>query len=203
ALLGGTAGRVTLDDEDFAQRRVLLLAVGEFSGEPGDVERALAASHLARLARGFARTRRVDDLADDRLGFGRVLEQEFGELFGDRRLDDALHFRREQLVLGLRGELGIGQLHRKDCRETFAGVVTRGRDLLLLGRHLFFDVVVERARKRGTEAGEMGAAVLLRDVVRVAEHRFGIRIVPLHGYFDPYCSFLGTKPEDIGVYGRA
>ena len=32
-LLGGAAGRVTLDDEDFAERRIFFLAVGEFSGQ--------------------------------------------------------------------------------------------------------------------------------------------------------------------------
>ena len=41
----------------------------------------------------------------------------------------------------------------------------------------------------------MRAAVLLRNVVRVAEHRFGVRIVPLHRDFDTNGSFLGAKPE--------
>ena len=124
-------------------------------------------------------------------------------LLRDRRFDHALHFRRDQLLLGLRGELRIRQLHREDGRETFARVVARGRDLLLFRRHLFFDVVVQRARERCAEAGEMGAAILLRNVVRVAEHRFCIRIVPLHGHFHPYCSFLGTKPENGGVNAGA
>ena len=32
-LLGGTAGRVTLDDEDFGLRRIALLAIGELAGQ--------------------------------------------------------------------------------------------------------------------------------------------------------------------------
>src|SRR5690606_9525684 len=52
-LLGRTAGGVALDDEQFAQRRILLLAVGELAREPGDVERALAPGQVAGLARGL------------------------------------------------------------------------------------------------------------------------------------------------------
>ena len=62
ALLRRTAGRVALDDEQFGQRRILFLAVGELAGQAGDIERALAAGEVARLARGFARTGGVDDL---------------------------------------------------------------------------------------------------------------------------------------------
>src|SRR5690606_25704877 len=76
ALLGRAAGRVALDDEQLAQRRVLLLAVGELAGQAGDVERTLAAGQVAGLARGLARPRGVDDLAGDRPGFVRMLLQE-------------------------------------------------------------------------------------------------------------------------------
>jgi hypothetical protein len=58
-------------------------------------------------------------------------------------------------------------------------------DLVLLERSPDrFDVVVERARQRGAEAGEMGAAVLLRDVVGEAVHRFLVGIGPLQRDFD-------------------
>src|ERR1700724_4911122 len=50
ALLGGPAGGVALDDEDFRQRRILLLTVGELAGKTRDVQCALAPGHLARFA---------------------------------------------------------------------------------------------------------------------------------------------------------
>ena len=65
ALLGGAAGRIALDDEDFGLGGIALLAIGELAGQAGDVERALAPRQLARLARGLARLRGLDDLADD------------------------------------------------------------------------------------------------------------------------------------------
>ena len=72
ALLGGAAGAVTLDDEQFGLGRIALLAIGELAGQRGDVERALAAGQFARLARGFARGGGFDHLADDGLGFARM-----------------------------------------------------------------------------------------------------------------------------------
>ena len=66
ALLGGAAGRIALDDEEFGLGRIALLAVGELAGQRGDVERALAAGQFARLARGFARGGGFHHLADDR-----------------------------------------------------------------------------------------------------------------------------------------
>ncbi len=59
ALLGGAAGGVTLDDVDFAQRRVFFLAVGQLAGQAHAVEHALAARHFAGLAGGFAGARRL------------------------------------------------------------------------------------------------------------------------------------------------
>jgi hypothetical protein len=67
ALLGRSACRVTLDEEQFGLGGIALLAVGELAGQRGDVHRALAPGQLARLLRGFARRGGVDDLLDDRL----------------------------------------------------------------------------------------------------------------------------------------
>src|SRR6185295_17497970 len=53
ALLGGPAGRITLDDEELGQGRILLLAVGELARQTRDIECALAARQLPRLARGL------------------------------------------------------------------------------------------------------------------------------------------------------
>ena len=201
ALLGRATGAVTLDDEDLGERGILLLAVGELAGKTCDIEGSLAARHLARLAGGFAGTGGIEDLADDGLGLGGVLEQELGELLGDAGLDRPLHLRRHELVLGLRGELRIGQLHGEDRGETFARVIASGLDLLLLG--FLLDVVVQRARERGAEARQMRTAIALRDVVGVAEHRLLVGVVPLHRHFDADVAFLRGEPEHVGVDRRA
>src|SRR5690606_40782755 len=111
ALLGRAAGRVALDDEQLAQRRVLLLAVGELAGQAGDVERALAPGQVAGLARGLARTRGVDDLAGDGPGFVRVLLQELLQARAEGVLDHGADLGAEQVLLGLAGEVRLGRLH--------------------------------------------------------------------------------------------
>ena len=61
-LLGRAAGRVALDQVQFAQGRVLLLAVGQFARQGGDVQGALAPGQLAGLARRLAGAGRLDRL---------------------------------------------------------------------------------------------------------------------------------------------
>ena len=73
ALLGRAAGAVTLDEEQLRESRIALLTVGELSGKRARIERAFSPRQLARLARGFAGTRSVDDLLDDAPRLARVL----------------------------------------------------------------------------------------------------------------------------------
>ena len=96
------------------------------------------------------------------------------ELVADDGLDDALHLARDELGLGLRVERRIGVLHADDRGEPFANVFA-GEALL----HLFEEVLrgavgVEHARERGAEPGEVRAAVLVVDVVRVREDLLGV-----------------------------
>ena len=83
---------------------------------------------------------------------------------------DRPHFGGDQLVLGLRRELRLGHLHRQHAGQAFAHVVAGGLDLGLLGELVLLDVLVERARHRRAQAGEVRAAVALRDVVGEAQH---------------------------------
>ena len=55
---------------------------------------------------------------------------------------------------------------------------------LALADAFVLDVRVQRARHRGTETGQVRAAVALRDVVRVAEHAFLVAVVPLERDLD-------------------
>ena len=73
ALLGRAAGRVALDDEQLAPRRVALLAVGQLAGQRQTLERALADDEVARLARRLAGAGGREALLDDPPAVGRVL----------------------------------------------------------------------------------------------------------------------------------
>ncbi|CAM5290421.1 hypothetical protein RLIN73S_04688 [Rhodanobacter lindaniclasticus] len=199
ALLGRAAGGVTLDQEQFAQRRVLLLAVGQLARKAGDVQRALATGHLARLARGLAGARGVDRLGGDRLGLIRVFQQELAELLVDRLLHRGLHLGGDQLVLGLRGELRVGHLHRQHRDHAFAHVVAGQGHLGVPGQAFLLDVVLQRAGQRRAETGEVGAAVALRDVVGEAEHGLVVGVGPLHRHLHHDAILIGSQADHVRV----
>lgn len=182
ALLGRATCRVTLDDEQLGQRRILFLAIGQLARQAGDIQRALAAGQIARLAGGFTGTGGIDDLAGDGLGFVRIFLQEFLQARTEGIFHRRAHVRADQFFLGLRGEAGVGHLHRQHCDHAFAHVVAGQGDLCLLGDAVLLDVVAQHARQRAAEAGQMRAAILLRDVIGEAIHGFLVGVGPLQGH---------------------
>jgi hypothetical protein len=184
ALLGGAAGGVTLDQVELAQGGVLFLAVGELAGQADAVEHALAPGHLARFARGFPGAGGFDDLAADGLGVDRAFLQEFGEFGGDDFFDRRAGLAGDQLHLGLRCKLGVGHFDGEHTGEAFAHVIAGDFDFRLFGDLVFVDVFVDDPRHRGAQAGEVGAAIGLGNVVGEAQHLFLVGVVPLHRHFD-------------------
>ena len=91
-------------------------------------------------------------------------------------LDHGAHFRGHQLVLGLRGEFRVRHLHRQHGGEAFAAIVAGQRDLFPF--RVGLGIAVDLARQRAAEAGQMGAAVTLRDVVGEAQHVLMVAVVP-------------------------
>ena len=71
-LFGRPAGRIALDDEDFAEFRIAFLAIRELARQIGNVQGALAPGEFARLTRRLARGRGFNDFMDNAAGFGRV-----------------------------------------------------------------------------------------------------------------------------------
>ncbi len=76
------------------------------------------------------------------------------------------------------------QLHRQHGGQALAGVIAAGFDLGFFENPLRVHVLIEGAGQRAAQAGQMRAAVALRDVVGETEHVFLIGIVPLHRQFD-------------------
>ena len=144
-LLGRAAGRVALDQVQFAQGRVLLLAVGQLARQAAQVEGALAAGGFAGLAGRFAGPGGLDGLLQDPLGDLGVLLQELRQLLVHQRLHIALDLGVAQLGLGLPLELRLGDLDRDDGGQAFAQVVARDGHLLLLEQLVGAGVAVHGA----------------------------------------------------------
>ncbi len=121
------------------------------------------------------------------------------QLLGDDLLDRRAHLRGHQLLLGLRGELGLRHLAGKHAGEPLAHVVAGGLDLGLLRLLAFLDVLVEHPRHRRAQAGEVRAAVLLRDVVGEADDVFLVGVVPLHRHVDADAVLLALRAEHVRV----
>ena len=150
--LADAAGRVALDEEDLGLRRVPLLAVGELAGQVRDVDRALAAGELARLARGLARLRRLDDLAHDhpRLAAGAPRTIATGvRRPGPRR--PAAPPRTPACPWSGEENFGSGHLDREHAGQPLARVVAGQIDLLLLGKPAL-GIGDDRAGQRAAEA---------------------------------------------------
>ena len=180
ALLGAAAGGVALHDVDLAHRRVFFLAISQLAGQAHAVEHALAARHLARLARSLAGLGRLDDLAANDLGVRGVLQQVVRQRLADHVFHGAAHLAADQLVLGLAAELGLGHLHAEHAAQAFAHVVTADLDLGFLGQFVVVDVLVDHARHGRAQPRQVGAPVTLGDVVGEAQHALAVAVVPLH-----------------------
>ena len=111
-------------------------------------------------------------------------------------LDHRAHFRGHQLVLGLRGKLRIGHFHRQHRGQALAAIVAGQRDLFALGVGL--GIAVDLARQRAAEAGEMGAAVALRNVVGEAQHVLVVAVVPPQRRLDADAVHFGIDHDRRG-----
>src|SRR5437868_10217322 len=72
AHFAASACAVTLDNEDLAQRWILLRAIRQLARQRVGIERAFA-DDLAGLAGGFAGAGGFDRFANDAFGYGRML----------------------------------------------------------------------------------------------------------------------------------
>ena len=122
-----------------------------------------------------------------------------GQRLVEHVLHHRAHFGGNQLVLGLRGEFRIRHFHRQHRREALAAVVAGQRDLFALGDGV--GIAVDLARQRAAKAGQMRAAVALRDVVGEAQHVLMIAVVPPQRRLDADAVHVGVD-HDRGGHHR-
>ena len=93
------------------------------------------------------------------------------------------------------------QLDRQHRSQALAGVIAAGFDLGLFQNPFRVHVLVQGAGQGTAQAGQMGTAIALRDVVGEAEHAFLIGVVPLHRQFDLHLVTGGAQVEHAVVQG--
>ena len=117
----------------------------------------------------------------------------------DDRLDEALHARVAELGLRLALELRVGELGRDDGGQALAHVLAGEVVVLLLEQALLARVLVERARQRRAEAGQVRAALVRVDVVGEREDRLLVGGVPLHRDLDGALVALALEEDDLAA----
>ena len=137
-----------------------------------------------------------------RLRDRRVLFEKRAEPIVDDALDDALDFGVAELRLGLALELRLRNLDRDDGRHAFADVVAADALGELFREVVLRRVVVDRARQRRAEPGEVRAAFGRVDVVREGVGRLGVAVVPLQRDFDDDVVALAGHDDRLLVDGR-
>jgi hypothetical protein len=93
---------------------------------------------------------------------------------------------------------GSGTFTESTAVRPFAAIVAGQRDLLLLGDAGALGIAGDLARQRAAEAGQMRAAVALRDVVGEAQHVLVVAVVPPHRDFDADAVALGADGDRRG-----
>jgi hypothetical protein len=106
------------------KRGILLLAIRQLARQPGHVENAFAARHLARPAGGLAGPRRLDHLGGDGLGFSRVLQQKSRTVAATTDSTAGLTSDETSLSLVCEENFGSGTLTDSTAIRPFAGIVT-------------------------------------------------------------------------------
>ena len=159
------------------------MAVGKLAGQGGDIKRPFATGQLARLTGGLARGGGLDHLADDHPRFRRVFLEPGLQGIVHHAFDRRPHLGGHKLVLGLRGELRIWDLHRQNRRQSLAAIVPGERNLLLAGGTVLLGVAGDLTGQGSPKSSQMSAAVTLRDVVREAIDGLVIAVVPPQGAF--------------------
>ena len=175
SLLGGAAGGIAFDDEEFAEGGVFFRAVGEFAGEAAAGEGAFADS-FAGFAGGFAGTGGRDDFVDDAFGERGIFLEVLAESFVGDAADDAFDFVIDEFVLRLAGEARVGEFDAEDADEAFAAVVAGDGGILFALKVIGFGVGIDGAGEGGAEAREVGAAVAVEDAVGVAVDLFRVAV---------------------------
>ncbi len=183
-VLGRTAGRVALHDEELRLARIARRAVSQLPGQARPVERRLAARQVARPLGRHAGPGRLQRLLHDLVGLARVLLEPLAQLLVGRALGQRADGLVAELGLGLALELRVAQAHRDDGGEALTDVLALEVVFLLFQDVAVTGVAVDDVGQRLAEPLDVHAAFNGGDAVGERVDRLVIAGVPLQRDLD-------------------
>ncbi len=166
---------------------------------PGSVRLSSALLRMTRsraLRGGVAGAGGGQALLHDRPAGARVLLQELAEGLAHDLLHLGLDFGVHQLDLGLALELRVAVLDADDGGQAFARVVAGEVGIGVLQQAVLARVVVDRARERHPQPGQVRAAVDGVDRVGEGVDRFGVGVGVLQRHLDAGAVHLALDVDD-------
>jgi len=147
------------------------------------------------LRAAFTRCGGLDHLADDHLGFARMLLEPGLEHVVDDALDNRADLGGNELVLGLRGKLRVRHLDGENRGQSFAAIVAGERDFLLprgaAGFGVAGDLAVNAPRKPARWVPPSRCGMFVGE----AEHRLVVAVVPPHRALDAGAVAVGLDDD--------
>ena len=167
-------------------------------GQTAAGERAFA-DRFARFARRFPRAGRSQHLVENLFRDRRVLVEIGHQPVVNDRVHDAVDLGVDQLDLGLRLETRIRQLDAEHADQSLAHVVARDRRVLLFHQAVGLGVLVDRLRQGGAEAGQVRAAIRIRNRVRERQNLIVVAVVVLEHDIDEDLVALARNHDRLGM----
>ena len=168
APLFATAARaVAFHQKEFGLRRIARLAVGEFARERHPFQCPFAQDGLARGFGGFAGFLREKRFADDGFRIARILLQPFFECLPHYRFHGGACFGIAELGFSLAFKLkgAVLYFYRNYGGQALACILARERLVVLFEIVVLFGVIIECARERGAESGQVRASLAVIDII--------------------------------------
>ena len=165
ALLSRTAGRITLDEEQFAVFGIAGGTVGEFARETATGEHRFALHFHAGIVCGMASLSCENHLLHDSLSLAWVLLEISAESLAHGSLHSTNHLVVTEFCLGLSLELRFEHLHRNHSGETLAEVIARNLHFSLLKHFVVLGILFEGACEAAAETGEVSTTFDSVDIV--------------------------------------
>ena len=201
ALLGGTTGGVSLNEEYLTVLRVFIRAVSKFSGESATGHGVLALYTLTCFTGSNTGGGGKDDLVTDELCFLGVLLEVVAQCLTDSLLDGTCHLAVAELRLGLSLELGLSDLDTDDGGESFTEVLTGNLYLCLLNLLGYLGISIsirfQRAGECHAKSCKVGTSLNGVDIIDVGVDVLAVVGVIHYGNLDGNALFLGLQVDDI------